>query len=376
MAKRKSALAGINFNKVDPLGLSTGQPGAAAGVVGHYHIEAMLPDPHQPRALLPEALAMQVTSGQMPPQQAVLAWEQMAEEAGPNAPVAYLLGKMQELAESIATHGLINPITIHPCADDDPAADDIEYRIVTGERRWWAHVYLAAKGRAIQEGNEQVSPLQIKATLTPEGAKIRAHQLVENWFREDISVVEKAYGLWALRCELSGLPFGNYADAELVNWQDVEALLNIGRRQRRRIVAVLELSEQAQALINGHRLSERAVRPVVARLGDHPDLQLAALRQLTARIAAGEDYGTREITALVDSLLARRAGDVRSTRPALATQVMIKKFRSRVRSALKLMTDLDESDWGEVTGAVVTDDEMATELRRLREAIDKILPDR
>jgi ParB family chromosome partitioning protein len=375
MAKRKSALAGLDFKRVDPLGLTEKEAKtAAAAPTLTYHIESMLPDPNQPRALLPENLSRQVADGRMTPLAAMKEWERLAQAGGPDSPDAHLLDKVKELAETIATHGLINPITIKRVEEDDPA-EAIEYRIVTGERRWWAHVYLVSQGRPIQEGHERQSASQIKASVTPEGASVRAHQLVENWFREDISVVEKAYGLWALRCEMSGLPFGNYADKELVNWQDVEALLHIGRRQRRRIVRVLELSEEAQAIVNGYRLSERSVRPIAMKLVDYPTLQIEALNQVVAWIAAGEDYGERQVTKLVESLLPRQK---KVGQPSPLTTLYTfepREFRILVRGSLKLASYLDRVGVEEAAELVTAEENLAASLRRLRQAIDQILPE-
>jgi hypothetical protein len=333
----------------------------------------MLPDPNQPRALLPENLSRQVANGQITPLAAMKEWERQAKASGPESPDALLLDKVKELAETIATHGLINAITIRPAESDDPV-EAIEYRIVTGERRWWAHVYLVSQGRPIQEGHERKSASQIKANITPEGASIRAHQLVENWFREDISVVEKAYGLWALRCEMSGLPFGNYSDRELVNWQDVEALLHIGRRQRRRIVRVLEMTEEAQAIINGYRLSERSVRPIAMKLADYPTLQIEALNRVVAWIAAGEDYGERQVTKLVDSLLPRKKapGKVEPVKPLYAFEP--REFRILVRGSLKVVSYLDGVGVEEAAELVAAEKNLADSLYRLRRTIDQLLP--
>jgi hypothetical protein len=375
MAKRKSALAGLDFKRVDPLGLSDKQAASSAvSPPATYHIESILPDPNQPRALLPETLSRQVADGALTPLAAMKAWETLAKRGGPDSPDAHLLNKVKELAESIATHGLINPITIRPTDEDDPASA-IEYRIVTGERRWWAHVYLVSQNKQIQEGSERQNASQIKAAVTPEGANIRAHQLVENWFREDISVVEKAYGLWALRCEMSGLPFGNYSDRELVNWQDVEALLYIGRRQRRRIVRLLELSEEAQAIVNGYRLSERSVRPIAMKLVDKPALQIEALNQLVAWIAAGEDYGEQQVTKLVDSLLSGKPKKRGSRLAAPTATFEPKKFQGRIRSALKLVADLDAPGWREAAELVAGDEALTADLRQLRSIINQILPE-
>ena len=377
MSKRKSALAMLDFKRVDPLG--RGEVQEADGEVGGaaaYHIESMLPDPHQPRNLLPERLAQQVYQGQMVPRQAIVEWEQMAAQAGEGSPVAHLLAKVKDLADSIARHGLINPITIRPCSEDDPVPDDIVYRIVTGERRWWAHVYLATKGESIQEGHERKTAWEIKANMTPDGTNIRAHQLVENWLREDISVVEKAYGLWALRCEMSGLPFGDYEDRELVNWQDVEAALQISRRQRRRIVRLLELTAEAQALINSHQLSERSVRPIAMKLADYPDLQMKALNQVVAWIASDQPYGELQVTRLVEKLLIQAGVQERVVAvPNRPTQFQVNKFRSRVRSTLKLVSDLNEKGLETAVETVADDEQLVTELRQLRGLIDRILPD-
>ena len=76
---------------------------------------------------------------------------------------------------------------------------------MTGERRWWAHVLLTTQDRPIREGHEEVAPDRIKASLAPEGTPIRAHQMIENLIREDISLIEKANGIYALRDELEKL---------------------------------------------------------------------------------------------------------------------------------------------------------------------------
>ena len=106
MAKRKSALAGLDFKRVDPLGL-TGEeaktPAAAPALT--YHIESMLPDPNQPRALLPEALSRRVTEGQITPMVAIREWERLAKESGPDSPDAHLLSKVVEWGQKAARTG-------------------------------------------------------------------------------------------------------------------------------------------------------------------------------------------------------------------------------------------------------------------------------
>ena len=46
-----------------------------------------------------------------------------------------------------------------------PVPAGVNYLIVTGERRYWAHVLLAVAERKIQEGLETRNPDTIKATI-------------------------------------------------------------------------------------------------------------------------------------------------------------------------------------------------------------------
>lgn len=220
------------------------------------------PDPNQPRQFLPGKFSPQLLYDL--PTEIIQDWKNSGEA----------LDKFQELsklADSIALHGLINAITIR-------ASEEVEtkYMIVTGERRWWAHVLLASESRQIREGNELVDSNEIKANLTVEGASIRAHQLLENLIRSDLGVIEKAKGMWMLRRELSH----NNTVGGLASWSEVEKSLGISRRYRTYITNSLELCDEALRLVQEHNLSERVIRPVVAKLRSSSDLQVEAIQRI------------------------------------------------------------------------------------------------
>ena len=82
---------------------------------------------------------------------------------------------LNELAASIREHGIISPIIVRPMSDGT-------YRIVAGERR-----YRAARRAELLE-----VPVIIK-TLTDEEAAAIA--LIENLQREDLNVIEEAFGI-------------------------------------------------------------------------------------------------------------------------------------------------------------------------------------
>lgn len=222
------------------------------------------PDPEQPRFFLPEWLHQTVEY--TPPTEILKKWGEHRDDK---------FVALSELADSIAEHGLINPATVRLNPLGDP-----KYLIVTGERRWWAHNLLVVQGRTITEGLETFPAGEIKVALTAEGSSIRAIQLIENLNREDLNVVEKARGLWALRHEMSG--GSDVLEKDLVAWKVVEEKAAMHRRHRTNIVATLKLCEEAQQLILEHNLPERRIRPVVSRLRDDPEKQIEAINQIIA----------------------------------------------------------------------------------------------
>ncbi len=81
---------------------------------------------------------------------------------------------LQELADSIKEHGLLQPITVRPYGN-------LGYQIVAGERRW----------RASRLAGLETVPVIIKELTDLECAEIA---LIENLQREDLNPVEEAKG--------------------------------------------------------------------------------------------------------------------------------------------------------------------------------------
>ncbi len=82
---------------------------------------------------------------------------------------------LQELADSVAAHGVLQPILVRPQSDGS-------YRIVAGERR-----YRAARMAGLHE-----VPVVIKVLSDSEAAAIA---LIENLQREDLNPMEEAIGI-------------------------------------------------------------------------------------------------------------------------------------------------------------------------------------
>lgn len=82
---------------------------------------------------------------------------------------------LQELSDSIAAHGILQPILVRPQSDGS-------YRIVAGERRW----------RAARMAGLVKVPVVIKVLDDKEAAAVA---LIENLQREDLNPMEEAIGI-------------------------------------------------------------------------------------------------------------------------------------------------------------------------------------
>lgn len=369
-------------------------------------LASIRPDPGQPRRLLPAELAEAVNQGDLAPLEAIQQWVSRAEAEEADEALRHNVRELKRLADSIRQHGLISPISVRQLRPNETAPAGVEYLIVTGERRYWAQLYLAGLGEQIQEGDDLTEPNQIKATIAPPGVTVRAHQLIENLLREDINAVEKARGMWALRYELSGLaevePGVNHGSPEtddtaevnhgspipggeqgLVPWTQVEATLGISKRYRIFATSVLNLSPEALALVAQHNLAERTIRPIVQKLKAKPELQLKALRQLVDWQAGDEEEegGSRSIVgavaALVDQLLAEESRS--ESRPLKGSRAVssapVIRFQAKIRQTLDFLNRLKPHDRADLTQALEQEDfaDLMIDLRNLRQQIDTIL---
>jgi hypothetical protein len=361
-----------------------------AGIVAPLTLMSILPDTAQPRQLLPADLSDGLAKGELTLAAALQAW--MKRAAAEDAPPALRrnVQELQRLAESIAQHGLINPISVRRVPGHLVVPEGVKYLIITGERRYWAHVLLVSEERKIQEGVETNEPDRIKATIASEGISVRAHQILENLLREDIDAVEKATGFAALRQELSGRD-PSTAEGEvnhgspLVSWRQVENTLGVSKRYRIYVMSVLNLSDDAREIIREHGLTERMVRPISQKLRKQPDLQVQVLNRILAWQSKGEDGVDRPLTAsveaLVDSLVVREERKLqRADAGDAAQKIGPQQLHNRLRAMLKALNSLGDSGVlsmaealanNEANTAVVADlQKLEQQVTRLLEAIE------
>ncbi|WP_010094642.1 nucleoid occlusion protein [Ornithinibacillus scapharcae] len=154
--------------------------------------------------------------------------------------------KIEELAKTINTHGIIQPIVVRKIDND-------KYEIIAGERRW----------RAVQSlGWENVSAI-IRDMNDTQTASVA---LIENLQREELTVIEEAVA-YAKLLELQGLTQEALAQRLGKNQSTIANKLRL-----------LKLPEQVQEALLRKDITERHARALI-KLKDEA-LQLKLLQEI------------------------------------------------------------------------------------------------
>lgn len=160
---------------------------------------------------------------------------------------------MESLADSIAKHGVVTPITVR-------AAENGYYQIIAGERRWRA---------ARSVGLTEIPAMVIEAT----DGEVMELALIENLQREDLNPIEEAEGYDALM-----------RDFGLTQEQAAE---RVGRSRPAiaNALRLLALPEEAKAMVVSGELSPGHARAVLSiqdeekRIAALPEIAKMTVRQ-------------------------------------------------------------------------------------------------
>ncbi|SFE63475.1 nucleoid occlusion protein [Alteribacillus iranensis] len=139
--------------------------------------------------------------------------------------------KIAELAQSIRTHGLLQPITVRKRNE--------QYEIIAGERRW----------RAAQSLGMTEIPAIIKDFNDTETASLA---LIENLQREELTAIEEA-AAFAKLIELHGLTQESLAQR-----------LGKGQSTVANKLRLLQLTEEAQQALKNRSITERHARALLS----------------------------------------------------------------------------------------------------------------
>lgn len=139
---------------------------------------------------------------------------------------------LRELADSIAEHGVLQPLSVRPLTDG-------YYQIIAGERRWRA---------ARLAGLEKV-PVRI---VTADDRTTAELALIENLQREDLNPLEEARGFRDLMSD-----FG-------LTQEETAAVVGKSRSVVANAIRLLSLPEEVMALLEEGSLAPGAARALLA----------------------------------------------------------------------------------------------------------------
>ncbi len=155
---------------------------------------------------------------------------------------------LQELADSIAQRGILQPLLVRPT----PGRPG-HYQIIAGERRW-----RAAQRVSIHEVPVLVRPLSDSDAM--------AAGLVENLQREDLNAIEEAEGYKRLLEEFS------------LSQDKLGEAVGKSRAHIGNVIRLLKLPEQVRAMLRQGQLSAGHARALLT----HPD-PVKAAKEVMAR---------------------------------------------------------------------------------------------
>jgi ParB family chromosome partitioning protein len=166
--------------------------------------------------------------------------------------------QLQELADSIKTYGLLQPLVVVRKEQEIETGTKVEYELISGERRL----------RACKMAGILQAPVIIRKE-PPEKIKLEL-ALVENIQREDLNVVEKARAFKKL-----------VEDFGMMH-KDIAQKIGKSRVVVTNTIRILNLPEEIQRAIAEGRIHEGHARPLLM-LQDRPEAQQMLYKDIIYR---------------------------------------------------------------------------------------------
>ena len=213
---------------------------------------------------------------------------------------------LSELAESIRSKGLVQPILVRP-----RAGAQNRYELIAGERRW----------RAAQMAQLHSIPAIIRSLEDEEAYEL---SLIENIQRADLSAVEEAEGYQQL------------IDSFGYTQEQLSEIIGKSRSHIANLLRLLSLPREVSDMVVDGTLSMGQVRPLI---GNSDCLVIA-------REVAQKGLSARQVEAMV-SRGRRSAGSASKANATREKSADIKALETKAETALGLRLDID---WNEESG--------------------------
>jgi ParB family chromosome partitioning protein len=240
---------------------------------------------------------------------------------------------LEDLADSIRSQGVVQPIVARPLRGTDGAAQ--RYEIVAGERRW----------RAAQIAGLQEIPAIIREV--PDDAAI-AMALIENIQRENLNPLEEARALDRLIREF-----------ELTH-QEAAGAVGRSRAAVSNLLRLMDLSDRVRPMLEARQIEMGHARALLSI--ENPTQQFDAARQVVKN-----GLSVRDTERLVRRMLGGKAGK-KAKAEAPAANADVRRLELEITERLGAKTRIDHTTRG--SGRILIDynslDELDGILKHLR----------
>jgi hypothetical protein len=357
--------------------------------VYEVNLDRIMPDPAQPRHVLPYDLRQAIQEKKLSPAEAMRELVLRAEQG--DIVALLVLGGRQKgpveeedeivedtgllaLARSIREVGLRQPINVYRI-DDPERPDQPLYRLGEGERRFWAHHLL------VQEGNETFRTVRCIVEPLPEDEDlIHQRQEAENAARVDLPAIARARSINRIK-ERVNLDMGTRVPGantiKLPGQRELQTEVGIrvksftgraiGDRMVRNYLALLNLSPEIQDLAEAAQLTEKQLRPVIRLKTDKEQLE-------TVRRIIEEKWSSRQVLREIT-----QPPVITSSLKEISQSTVEQRFEKRVIDAAKTihsLLTLPEENYEEAVIALAVrarDPKMRQALQSLRQTLEEVL---
>jgi ParB family transcriptional regulator, chromosome partitioning protein len=206
--------------------------------------------------------------------------------------------KIDELSQTIHTHGIIQPIVLRELSND-------QFEIIAGERRW----------RAMQRLGWAEVPAIIKNLTDTETASIA---LIENLQREELSPIEEA------------IAYGKLLELHSLTQEALAQRLGKGQSTVANKLRLLKLPQEIQEALLNKSITERHARSLIPL--KNPELQIKLVAEIIAK-----NLNVKQTEDRVVKLLEQSEAKPKPKRKAFSKDMRIAV--NTIRQSLSMVTD-------------------------------------
>jgi ParB family chromosome partitioning protein len=204
--------------------------------------------------------------------------------------------RLRELAESIKTNGIIQPIVVRQDGD--------RFQIIAGERRW----------RAAQMAGLLRVPIVVREVAPGQEQSLLEMALIENIQREDLNPIDEA------------LAYRRLADEFHLKQEDIATAVGKDRASVANFVRLLRLPDEVRAEVASGRLSMGHARALLS-------LPEEAEQRRLARDVIARSLSVRETESLVKKIVESGAPE-RAAAPAKPVDVHTRAAEDQLKLLL------------------------------------------